>query len=61
MDKVDLECAGTVKDKHAVNDSVFITYSNTINIASKWLYNRGYLITKWKIGKKTSYHMVQNK
>ena len=43
--KVYLEYAETVKDKHTGNDSGFITYSNTINIASKWLDNSDYLIT----------------
>ena len=45
LDKVDLECAETVKSKPAGNDSDFITYSNTINFASKWSDKSGYLIT----------------
>ena len=60
LDKEDFECAGTVKDKPAGNDSGFITYSNTINSTSKWLDNSGYLITQLaKIGKIKGYHMVQ--
>ena len=35
LDKVDLECAETVKAKPTGNDSGFITYSSTINFASK--------------------------
>ena len=46
FNKVCLDCAGTVKAKHTGTYSVFITYSNTINLASKWLYNRVYIITQ---------------
>ena len=46
MDKVDIECVGTVKAKPTGNDSGFITYSNRINFDSKWLDNSGYLITR---------------
>ena len=35
LDKVEFECAETVKAKPTRNDSGFITYSNTINFASK--------------------------
>ena len=60
MDKVNPECAETVKAKPTGNNSGFITYSNTINVATKWLDRSGYLIIQWrKIGKKTGYHMVQ--
>ena len=37
LDKIDLDCAETVKDKPTVNGSVFITYSNTVNFAIEWL------------------------
>ena len=37
LDKVDLECAETVKAKPTGNDSGFVTYSNTINFSGKWL------------------------
>ena len=47
MDKIDLECAETVKAKPTVNDSGFIAYSNTINFSSKWLDKSVYLITQW--------------
>ena len=33
LDKFDLECAETVKYKPTVNDSCFITYSNTFNFS----------------------------
>ena len=36
--------AETVKSKPTGNDSVFITYSSTINFSVKWLGNSGYLI-----------------
>ena len=48
LNKANLEGADTVKDKHTVNDSVFITYSNTINFYGKWLNNSGYLIYQWQ-------------
>ena len=48
LDKFDLYYKETVKAKPTGNDSVFITHSNTINFASKWLDNSGYLITQWK-------------
>ena len=46
LDKVDLDCAETVKDKTTINDSGFITYSNTTNFSGKWLNDIGYLITQ---------------
>ena len=48
LDKVDLDYSETVKARPTVNDSGFITYSNTIIFSSKWLDNSGYLITQWK-------------
>ena len=48
LDKVDLEFEETFKVKPTGNDSGFITYSNTINFASKWLENSGYTITQWE-------------
>ena len=48
LDKVDLEFEETVKVKPTGNDSGFINYSNTINFASKWLDNSGYLINQWQ-------------
>ena len=36
LDKVDLVCAETVRDKATLNDSGFITYSRTIYFASIW-------------------------
>ena len=48
LDKVDLQFAGTVKDKPTGNDSGFINYSNTINFSSKWLDNSGCLIIQWR-------------
>ena len=47
LDKVDLQFAATVKAKPSRNDSGFITYSNTTNVAIKWLDNSGYLVTQW--------------
>ena len=46
LDKVGLECAQTVEYKPNGNDSYFNTYSSTIDISSKWLYNSIYLITQ---------------
>ena len=46
LDKVDLECAGTVKNKPTGNASGFITYLNTIKFSTKLLYNNGYIRTK---------------
>ena len=48
MDKVNLECAGSVKAKPTGNGSGFITYSKTIIFVSKWLYISSYLITQWQ-------------
>ena len=48
LNKADLEGAETVKAKHTVNDSGFITYSNEINFAGIWLDNSGYLIHQWQ-------------
>ena len=45
LDKVGLDSAGTVRAKPTVKYSGFITYSNTINFASKWSDKSGYLIT----------------
>ena len=60
LDKVDLECVETVKPKPNRNGSGFITYSNTIIFASKWLDSSGYIITQWEnVGKRIGYHMVQ--
>ena len=50
FDKVDLECAETVKSRTRINDSGFITYLNIMNFTSKWSGNSGYIINKWKIG-----------
>ena len=44
LDKVDYDFEEIVKAKPTRNDSGFITYSNTINFASKWLENSAYLI-----------------
>ena len=49
LDKVDLEFEETVKVKPTGNDSGFITYSNTINFASKWLDTSGYIINQLNI------------
>ena len=46
LDKIDLECAENVKAKPTGNDSGFIAYSNTINVAIKSLYKSVYLITQ---------------
>ena len=48
MNKVDLECAETVKAKPTGNSSGFNTYSNTINVACIWLDKSVYLIIQWK-------------
>ena len=48
LDKFNLECSDTVKSKPTRNDSVFIHYSNTINLASICLDNSGYLINQWQ-------------
>ena len=48
LDKVDLECAETVRAKPTGNDSGSIVYSKTINFSGIWLDNSGYLITQWK-------------
>ena len=48
LDKVDLVCEETVKNKPTRNDSGFITYSNTIYFYGIWLDNSVYLITQWK-------------
>ena len=45
LDKSDLECAGTVKAKPTGNYLGFINYSNTINVASKLLDIKSYIIT----------------
>ena len=45
LDKVDLECAETVKAKPTRNYSDFITYSNKIYFYDIWLDNIVYLIT----------------
>ena len=49
LDKVDLEFEETVKVKPTGNDSGFITYSNTINFASKWLDTSGYILNQLNI------------
>ena len=59
LDKIDLDCAETVKAKPIGNGSVFITYSNTINVDSEYLDNIGYLINKLFFCKRTGYHMVE--
>ena len=46
LDEINLDCELTIEEKSNGNDSGFITYSNTINFASKWLDNGGYLITQ---------------
>ena len=56
---IKVECSETVKDRSNEMYSGFITYSNTINFASKWLDNSDYLITKWIFCKITGYEMVQ--
>ena len=48
LDKVSIDCVETVKAKPTGNYSDFITYSNTINFASKLLDNSDYQITKWQ-------------
>ena len=47
LDKVDLVCAETIKNKPTGNHSGFITYSNKIYFSGIWLYNSGYIITQW--------------
>ena len=47
IDKVDLECAETVKSKPTKNDSGFINYSSTIIFSGIWLDNSGYIIIQW--------------
>ena len=47
LDKVDLECAGTVKDKPTGIIQVLLPTQHTINFSSEWLDNSGYLITQW--------------
>ena len=46
LDKIDLDCAETVKAKPIGNGSVFITYSNTIKFSVKYLDNSGYIINQ---------------
>ena len=46
QDKIDLDCAETVKAKPTVNGSGYITYSDTINFNGKQLDNSGYLRTQ---------------
>ena len=45
---IDLEVEETVKFKNTINESGFITYSNTIYFYGIWLDNSVYLITQWK-------------
>ena len=59
LDKINLEFAENVKYKPTGNNSVFITYSNTINVDSEYLDNIGYLINKLFFCKRTGYHMVE--
>ena len=43
-----------------VNKTGFITYTNTINFAIKWLDKSGYVITQWQnVLKEKGYHMVR--
>ena len=46
MNKVDLDCSGTIKTKPSEKKSGSITYSKTINFSGIWLYNSGYLLTQ---------------
>ena len=46
LDKFDLERADTIKAKPTLNDSGFITYSNTIKLSIKFFESSGYLITQ---------------
>ena len=46
LDKIDLDCAENVRAKPTVNNSGFITYSNTINFSTKWLDKNGYILTQ---------------
>ena len=46
QDKIDLENSENVRAKTNGNESVFITYSNTISFYSKRLYNSRYIITQ---------------
>ena len=50
-------CSKTVEAKPTVNDSVFITYSNTIYSSGIWLDISGYLIAQWIFLKKSMYHV----
>ena len=56
LDKVDLVCVETVKDKPTGNDSGFITYSITICFLGIQLDNIGYLITQWEKTIKRLFH-----
>ena len=46
LDKIDLDCAENVGAKPTVNNSGFVTYSNTINFSTKWLDKNGYILTQ---------------
>ena len=48
LNKIDLDCAETVKSKPTGNGSGFITYSKKINVYGIWLDKIGYLITQWQ-------------
>ena len=47
LDKVDLVWAETFKAKPTGNDSVFITYTNTIYFVVIRLNKSGYIINQW--------------
>ena len=38
-----------VREKHTVNDAIFITYSNNIYFSGFWLDKCDYIIHKWNI------------
>ena len=48
LDQLYLVCEKTVKAKPTINDSVLITYSNTIYFVGIWLDNSCYIITEWQ-------------
>ena len=60
LDEINLYCAENVKTKFTGNNSVFITYSNKINLVSEWLDNTDFILTQWPKKKDRPSHGSKN-